>query len=59
MVASPAPLLQQRLERDYFQLCRARETLTPESTPNACQHTNGFWFWAGLGGDGRGGDGAG
>ena len=49
---------QQRRERDYFQRRRARETLTPESTPNAYQHTNGVWFWAGLGGgDGGGGDG--
>ena len=49
---------QHRLERDYFER-RRRATLTPESTPNAYQHTSGFAFWAGLGGDGGGGDGGG
>jgi hypothetical protein len=46
---------QLRRERDYFQRRRARETLTPEVSPNAYQHTSGFWFWVGIGGDGGGG----
>ena len=51
---------QQRRERDYFQRRGAREILTPETTPNAYRHTNGVWFWVGIGGgDGGGGDGGG
>ena len=43
---------QERLERDSFRRRRARETLTPEATPNVYQHTNGVWFWVGIGDDG-------
>jgi hypothetical protein len=51
---------QERRERDYFQRRRARETLTPEVSPNAYQQTNGVWFWIGIGGgDGGGGGGDG
>ena len=48
---------QERLERDYFQRRRARETVTPEATPNPYQHTCGVWFWIGLSGGGGGGGG--
>ena len=51
---------QERFERDYFQRRRARETLGPEVSPNAYQHTSSGWFWIGIGGgDGGGGGGDG